>query len=142
MASTSEAKSVMTPEDQITEKQMDPNELYREEIFTDRKLGTIRRLTPVTSEGGTDTGRAVIYVGQAQILTAAGALPINFEIPARSLAEAVEGFAEAASTGVDQAMKELEQLRRDAASSIIVPEVGAAPPNPMAPGGGGKIQMP
>ena len=28
--------------------QMDPNNLYREEVITDRKVGTIRMLTPVT----------------------------------------------------------------------------------------------
>lgn len=32
---------------------MDPSQVYREETFTDRRVGTIRRLTPVTADGGT-----------------------------------------------------------------------------------------
>jgi hypothetical protein len=32
---------------------MDATQIYREETFTDRKVGTIRRLTPVTADGST-----------------------------------------------------------------------------------------
>jgi len=62
--------------------------LYREESFTDRKVGTIRLLTPVTETGETDSGRLMIFVGQTQVVTPAGALPLNFEIPGDTLAEA------------------------------------------------------
>ena len=34
--------------------QLDRAGLYREDIFTDRQAGTIRRLTPVTVDGSTD----------------------------------------------------------------------------------------
>ena len=37
---------------------MDPTQIYREETFTDRRVGTIRRLTPVTADGATDAPRA------------------------------------------------------------------------------------
>ena len=57
---------------------MDANEIYREDIFTDRKVGTIRRLTPVTADGSTDAARPVLFVGQAQVMTPMGALPISF----------------------------------------------------------------
>jgi len=33
---------------------MDPTQVYREETFTDRKVGTIRRLTPVAADGTED----------------------------------------------------------------------------------------
>ena len=56
--------------------QIDRDGLYREELFTDRKAGTIRRLTPVTVEGATDTARPVLYSGQTQLLTPAGVLPL------------------------------------------------------------------
>ena len=46
---------------------MDATQLYREEIFTDRRVGTIRRLTPVTVDGTPDAARTVIFVGQAQV---------------------------------------------------------------------------
>jgi hypothetical protein len=37
-----------------TELKMDPAALHREDLYTDRKMGTIRVLTPVTTEGTTD----------------------------------------------------------------------------------------
>lgn len=135
----------MEPDNTTAEMHMDPAELFREETFTDRKVGTIRRLTPVNPDGSTDTGRAVLYVGQAQLLTPVGAMPLTFEIKASSLAEAVEGFAEAAQVAVEHTMEELKELRRQAASSIVLPESGAGGMGMPTPGGlpgGGKIQMP
>ena len=38
---------------------MDPNGLFREENFTDQKMGAIRKLTPVTSAGLDDPDREV-----------------------------------------------------------------------------------
>ena len=42
---------------------MDSTQVYREETFTDRKVGTIRRLTPVGADGTADDKRPVIFVG-------------------------------------------------------------------------------
>ena len=50
---------MMTPLS-TNELRMDPTTLYREEVYTDRRIGTIRVLTPVTGEGGTDLGRPVL----------------------------------------------------------------------------------
>ena len=36
---------------------MDPATLYREEIYTDRRIGTIRAMVPVTSPVATRTPR-------------------------------------------------------------------------------------
>src|SRR5687767_1991994 len=81
------------PEQQTTSDiKVDPNSLYLEEVFTDRRIGTIRRLTPVGKDGARDQARAVLYVGETQVLTPAGALPIGFEIGAGSLEEAAEKF--------------------------------------------------
>jgi hypothetical protein len=117
---------------------VDPKALYLEEVFTDRRVGTIRRLTPVTGEGTRDPGRAVLYVGETQVLTPAGALPIGFEIGAGSLEEAAQKFGDLAREAIERTVKELQELRRQAASSIVVPQ-GPLPP---MTGGGGKIQMP
>jgi hypothetical protein len=127
------------PEQQSTELKVDPNSLYMEEIFTDRRIGTIRRLTPVNEEGQRDTARAVLYMGETQVLTPAGALPIGFEIGAGSLGEAAEKFGTLAKEAIERTVKELQELRRQAASSIVVPQ-GGLPPG--MGGGGGKIQMP
>jgi hypothetical protein len=118
---------------------VDPKALYLEEVFTDRRVGTIRRLTPVTKDGTRDSARAVLYVGETQVLTPAGALPIGFEIGAGSLEEAAEKFGHLAKEAIERTVKELQELRRQAASQIVVPQ---GPLPPMGGPGGGKIQMP
>lgn len=133
------------PEDRPTEPKMDPKSLYREEIITDRKVGTIRVLTPIKSDGSSDASRAITYIGEAQLLTSVGTLPINFEIEAQSLDEAVKKFAEVAKEAVERTVKDLQELRRQAASSIVVPQGGMGGLGGMGPGGmpgGGKIQIP
>jgi hypothetical protein len=137
-------------EDRPTEPKMDPKSLYREEIVTDRKVGTIRVLTPIKSDGSDDPSRHVSYIGEAQLMTSVGTLPINFEIEAQSLDEAVKRFAEVAKEAVERTVKDLQELRRQAASSIVVPQggmggLGGMGPGGMGPGGmpgGGKIQIP
>lgn len=133
----------MSPTDREGAATMDAAGLYLEEQFTDRRVGAIRRLTPVTSDGMPDSARATLYVGQAQIMTNMGPVPISFEIEAASLAEAVSRFDDAANVAVERTAKELQELRRQSASSIVIPEGGMAglggagglPP-------GGRIKMP
>ena len=110
---------------------MDPTQIYLEETFTDRKVGTIRRLTPVTAEGATDAARPVIFVGQAQVMTPMGAIPISFDLEAASLNAAIEKFGAAAEQAVHQTMRELQEMRREQASSLVIPDAaGGALPNP------------
>jgi hypothetical protein len=120
---------------------MDAHALCREETFTDNRIGTIRKLTPVTAGGEEDHSRPVQYIGSTQIMTPGGALPLSFEIPAGTLQEAAEGFGEAAKHAVEQTMEELRELQRQAASQIVVPK-GGMDPTGMGGMGGGKIQMP
>ena len=121
---------------------MDAASLYREDIITDRKVGTIRMMTPLKSDGTTDDARTVLYMGEAQIMTGAGPLPINFEIEATNLAEAVDKFGDAAKEAIERTVRELQELRRQAASSIVVPQGGMGGLPPGGLGGGGKIQLP
>ncbi len=119
---------------QKEEQQMDAANLYREEIYTDRKIGVIRALVPVTADGEKDPSRKVIFTGEAQIMTQMGALPINFEIEADDLATAVSKYREAAKAGVEKTMHDLQEMRRQAASKIVVPgQPGFTPPT--GPGG-------
>ena len=118
---------------------MEVADVYREDVYTDRKVGTIRALTPVKSDGSTDPGRKPVFVGEAQILTPMGAIPVTFEIDAASLADAINKYAAAAKEGVERTVKEIQEMRRQAASSIVVPQAGGLPGG--LPGGG-KIQMP
>jgi hypothetical protein len=127
------------------EPSMDAKELYREELYTDRKVGTIRVMIPVTPDGATDAARRTSYVGQAQIMTNAGMLPISFEIDAANLAEAVQKFGPAAKVALEETVRELQEIRRQAASQLVIPEPGTASailgPGGGPPRGGGKIHM-
>lgn len=128
-----------------SELAMNSNDLYLEEVFTDRRVGTIRRLTPVDGQGNPDPARKVQYVGQAQVMTPVGALPLSFELAGETLGEACEQFAAAANAAVEQAARELQEMQRERASSIVVPGAGGGMPGGGMPGGGmpgGGIQIP
>ena len=116
-----------TKPETTNEIKVDPKQLYLEEIFTDRRVGTIRRLTPVNKDGARDQARAVLYVGETQVLTPAGALPIAFEIGAGSLEEAADKFGPLAKEAIERTVKELQELRRQAASQIVIPQGGCRP---------------
>ena len=100
---------------------MDANALTREEVFTDNRVGTIRKMTPVTTDGETDASRPVQFVGSTQIMTPGGALPLSFAIETDTLEGAVAAFGHAAQQAVERTMEELKELQRQQASSIVVP---------------------
>jgi hypothetical protein len=138
------------PATRAGEAGMDAQSLYREDVYTDRKLGTLRVLVPVRADGAPDASRPTVYAGEAQLMTNMGPLPISFEIPAGTLAEAVAGYGDAAKAGVESALRELQEMRRQASSSLVIPPAGAA--SALTGGGGlgglggggrgGKIQLP
>ncbi|MDH4191045.1 MAG: hypothetical protein OEW21_12660 [Betaproteobacteria bacterium] len=132
MAPSSEMRGV--------DPKIDPASLYLEEVFTDRKVGTVRRLTPVKKDGSPDKSRPVLYVGETQIVTPVGTLPIVFEIDADSLEDAAIKFGPNAKESIERTVKEIQEMRRQAASSIVVPQ-GGLPPGGGLPGGG-RIQIP
>jgi hypothetical protein len=125
----------MAAEQQLPEIKLDATQLYREEIFTDRKAGTLRRLTPVLGDGKDDTSRTVLYSGQTQLLTPAGVLPLAFELEASSLEDACNKFPEAVKIAIEQAIEEAREMRREQASRIVVPEAGGGQPS------GGRIKL-
>ena len=119
----------VSPQD--IELKLNAEDMYREETFTDRRVGTLRRLIPVTKNGDDDPSRAVMFIGQAQLWTQMGPLPINFELEVPTLEAALEAFPDAARVALAQTMEEAKEMRRQQASQIVVP--GASP---------GGIQMP
>lgn len=133
----------MASQPELPDIKLDSANLYREELFTDRRAGTIRRLTPVTATGDADTSRPTLFSGQTQLLTPAGVLPLMFEIDAKNLDDAIQKFPQAVKVALDEAIEEAREMRREAASRIVVPDVGggAIGPAPGA-GGGGKIKFP
>lgn len=129
-----------TRQDERTiEPEMNAKDLWLEEIYTDRRVGTIRKMTPVKGDGSRDASREIAWLGETQVMSAIGTLPITFALEAKTLEEAAQKFGPAAKAAIERTVRELQDLRRQAASSIVIPQ-GGLPPGGMP--GGGKIQIP
>ena len=125
---------------------MERDRLYLEEVITDLAAGTIRRMTPIKADGSPDVSRETLYLGQAQVLSAMGPLPIQFELEASNLEEAIEMFGDEAEQAVRRMVDEMREMQREQASQIVVPASGAVPGagGPVPGGGpirGGRIQL-
>ena len=75
----------------------------------------------------------VVYLGEVQLLTQVGELLLTFEIKAGALGEATEKVAAGAKVAVERAVKGLQEIRREAASPIIIQD--CLPPGLGGPGG-------
>ena len=129
-------------DDRNQDPQMDADGLYQEDNFTDRRVGAIRRLSPVRADGSADPSRPVLFIGQAEIMTNMGPVPISFELDGPSLAEAVASFAPAAQVAIERTVQQIQEMRRQQASQLVVPQ-GPVPGITGGGGrGGGKIQLP
>jgi len=95
--------------------------LYLEEVFSDLTVGSIRRLTPVKPNGEMDKNRAILFVGQSQIYTQQGPMPIQFPIDAKNLQLAMEKFSEAMEEFVAHLVEQAKEMQRQEQSRLIVP---------------------
>ncbi|MEN8689888.1 MAG: cytoplasmic protein [Desulfobacterales bacterium] len=100
---------------------VDRQNLYLEETFTDLKVASIRRLTPVNSDGSVDKTRKTIFVGETNLMTAAGPLPVQAMIPAKQLQQAIKRFPEAMQAAVEKLADEVQKMRQKEQSQIIAP---------------------
>ena len=107
---------------------VDKANLYREESFTDLKVGSIKRLTPVRPDGSEDKTRKKRFVGQTNIVTPQGPLPIQGAIHAKELQQAIKKFPEAMEAAmarlIEQVKKHQEKEKgrvEKSESRIIVP---------------------
>lgn len=105
----------------LNEMQIDCNNLYREESYSDLKVGTIRVLIPVKADGTPDASRETVFSGETQLLTQMGMVPVHCRIEAKSLDEAIQGFPRAVSEAVERMIEEAREYQRKEASRIVVP---------------------
>ena len=110
---------------------MDAANLYREESYTDLKAGTMRKLVPVKADGSDDPAREPIFTAATQVMTPGGVLPLSGEVEgAKTLADAVAGFAPAIKQAIADLREEMAAMQRERASQIVVPGRNAPPPPP------------
>jgi len=125
---------VENEERQLTEIKVEVGNLYREETFTDLRVATVRCLTPIHVDGSDDDSRPVRFVGETQLMSARGLLPISAPIEASNLEEALEKFPDAINQAVERMVEEAREIQRQEASRIVVP-------GQSMPGAGPKIQL-
>ncbi len=105
----------------LDQVQFDSSNLHLEEVITDLRVGTIRRLTPIDTEGNRDLGRPMTFFAQAQIMSQMGPLPVSGKIEATTLKEAVEKYPQAVQAGIEALMEEAREMQRQEASKIVMP---------------------
>ena len=105
----------------VTEIEVDTANLYREEIFTDLRVASIRKLIPIKPDGSPDESREAIFTGQTTLMSAAGPVPVQCQIEASNLEEATAGFPAAIQQAVERLVEEAREMQRREASRIVVP---------------------
>jgi len=103
------------------EIKLDRRNLYREEVITDLRVGSIQRLVPIKPDGKRDEAREILYVGQTQIMSQAGMIPVSARIEALDLEDALRKFPQAMQKAVENLVDEVNRLRREQMSRIVVP---------------------
>jgi len=118
--SSNEAKTDFIP---------DGKNLYREETITDLKVAAIKIMVPVKLDGSDDDSRTPIYIGNTQLMSPDGPLPLQAPLEAENLEEALAAFPEAMRQALAEMVEkikemQLEQRRKEmgaTSSGIIIP---------------------
>ena len=106
----------------IAEIKIDPNNLYKEEAFTDLTFATIRQLTPVKIDGSVDESREAIFTGMTQLMSPNGPIPVQCLIEGvKNLSEAVAKLPEAIEKSVQAMIAEAQEMERKESSRIVMP---------------------
>ncbi|MGD9600895.1 MAG: hypothetical protein AB7O21_09215 [Gammaproteobacteria bacterium] len=108
---------------------VDMDNLFREEVYSDLRAASVRVLTPVTADGTIDPDRPRHYIGDTQLMTQMGPIPVQFELEATNLREAFEKFPQGVREAVERLNERAREMAREEASRIVVPS--------KMPGGGG-----
>jgi hypothetical protein len=115
----------------IADLSVDRDNLYREEVVTDLKAATLRRLVPIRPDGTEDDTRTPLFLTETQLMTQGGVLPVQARLEAETLEAAIDIFPEAINQAVERMVEEARELQRREQSRIVVP----------TPDVGGKIQL-
>jgi hypothetical protein len=127
------SRSGLTPETMS----VDINNLYREETYSDLRAASIRVLTPVKVDGSIDPERPRHYIGDTQLMTQMGPIPVQFELEAETLQQAFEQFPNGVREAIERLNERAKEMAREEASRIVVPgKMPGGSPGGGIPGGG------
>jgi hypothetical protein len=113
---------------------VDLDNLHREEVFSDLRAASVRMLTPVDADGQPDPTRPRLFIGDTQLMTQMGPIPVQFELEAENLAEAFAKVPDGVKAAIERLSERAREMARDEASRIVVP--GKMPGGGL-PGAGG-----
>ena len=85
-----------------TDLKLDRGNLYKEETFSDLKIGMVKRMTPVKSDGSVDKTRKAVFVAHTSLMTPGGPLPLQAVIQAKDLQQAIKKFPDAMKAAMDR----------------------------------------
>ncbi|MFP4452056.1 MAG: cytoplasmic protein [Desulfobacterales bacterium] len=88
------------------------DDLYREESVTDLKVASIRKMVPIKPDGSEDPDRSPVFFGSTQLMTPEGPLPIQSQLSATTLDEAMNEFPSAMRKALDQTIDRLKQMQQ------------------------------
>lgn len=115
-------------------KGFDLKGLYSLEIITDMVAGQVQILRPVTEHGVRDVSRPIRFFSNVTVTHGQRPYQVNFEIPAKSLDEALALFPD---EGVKAAAVFLDKLEGDRIKAALQGKQQGAPL-----GGGPKLHIP
>ena len=104
--------------------QVDKTNLYREISITDLKIANIRQLIPVNIDGTDDTSRETIFIGNTQLGTPQGPIPMQAKLEASTMEEAMNLFPKAMELETQKVIenfKRMEAQQKKEKSNIIMP---------------------
>lgn len=105
--------------------QVDKKNLYREETITDLKIASIQKLTPIHPDGTEDTSRETFYVGNTQLGTPHGPVPIQATLEAATLDQAMDAFPQAMEAETRKVIQQFQKMeaeqKKSKDSRIIIP---------------------
>ena len=90
---------------------VDKANLYREEAITDLKVASIRRLIPVKADGTEDSTRQTVFIGQTQLMSPEGPLPIQSELAASTIDAALDAFPNAMQRALSEVVEKIKRMQ-------------------------------
>lgn len=111
-------------QDQQISFEVDRSNLFREESMTDLKVAVIRKLIPIKADGTDDNSRSPIFVGHSQVMSPEGLIPLQAELAAANLEDAIGDFPRAMEQAMGEMIEQIRQMQREQEqqeSRIITP---------------------
>ena len=84
--------------------------LCLEESVTDLRVGSIRCLKPIKPDGTEDQSRTTLFVGHTQLQSPQGLVPLQAQLKANTLAEAIDEFPGAMQTALEEMVEKAKQM--------------------------------